>query len=174
MFGAFLLDRSARQCMLDLVRFLLVFAVACSTSAAEVAPVPEVTIEVVPSADKPTKSAGKLVAHWTNVKTVEGCFYFSGPSGRDDRLVGEVVIERDDGKLRIRIANALFEGTYTRDEFVVARTSRHEFSGPWHVTETIRGKFAEGFTGKYHYDECELGGTCPGRCTIDADLVFRP
>ena len=37
----------------------------------------------------------------------------------------------------------------------------------------IHGRYREGLMrARYRYEECQVGDRCPGRCTIDANLVF--
>lgn len=108
-----------------------------------------------------------------------GCFFFSGPDGRDDRLVGRVVFDRaeiENGAISLKIAGATFTGTYRDHELRVARQSTHEFSGAWKVTEELHGRVAAGvFRGEYHYEECEIAArSCPGSCTISARITFQP
>ena len=102
-----------------------------------------------------------------------GCFYFSGPEGWDDRLTGDVTVERSGDNVRLLIGDEIFAGTFRDGELSVERHSIHDFDGPWTVTETIRGQYREGLMrAKYRYEECPVGDSCPGRCTIDANLVF--
>ena len=107
----------------------------------------------------------------------DGCFFFSGPEGRDDQLVGDVkveTVEREGERIRVRIGTASFDGTYARGELVLSRTSQHDFNGPWSATETIRGRqTGNRLDARYAYTECERAAKeCPGRCTISGDLVF--
>ena len=115
---------------------------------------------------------------WLGVRATDGCFFFSGPDGRDDKLVGPVVVDRAEsanGQLTVKIATATFTGTYRDRVLLLTRHSTHVFNGPWKVTEEIHGQFIDGvLQGGYHYEECEVAASsCPGRCTIDADLVFE-
>ncbi len=41
-------------------------------------------------APAPAPRRATLTAAWSDVTTVDGCFYFSGPRGRDDQLTGPV------------------------------------------------------------------------------------
>jgi hypothetical protein len=111
---------------------------------------------------------------WHNIVTEdEGCFYFSGPDGRDNKLVGEASIVRDGDMLAIHIGKAVFRGTVNDSGFAVTRQSRHDYNGPWDVTERITGTSLQNpVRARYRYNECEVGTRCPGKCTIDAGMVF--
>jgi len=123
-----------------------------------------------PSAPPPL---AKLRIDWSNIVTQSDCFYFSGPEGRDDHLEGDVTVDRNGSDVRLRIGDEIFTGTFRDNELAVQRQSSHDFGGPWNVTEIIRGRYREGLMrARYHYEECELGQACPGRCTIDAKLSF--
>lgn len=114
---------------------------------------------------------------WVSVRDTPPCFYFSGPDGRDTKLVGEVIVDRvelGDGDIRLAIAGATFAGTYRDKELAVKRTSDHTFGGSWTATEEIKGKLIDNtFLGTYSYRECEHGNACPGHCTIDAEIRFE-
>jgi hypothetical protein len=131
-----------------------------------------------PATEKPTpqRKPAKLKVEWANVQTTDGCFFFSGPEGRDDRLVGHATVERAGSAITITIAKGEFRGVAKDGNVTVTRQSKHDFSGPWLVNEVITGKIVEGgaIVARYHYDECELSAAeCPGRCIIDADLTLR-
>ncbi len=105
--------------------------------------------------------------------TTSGCFYFSGPEGRDERLTGDVTVERSGDNVRLYIGDEIFTGTFRDGELAVERHGIHDFDGPWTVTETIHGRYREGLMrAKYHYEEFPVGDPCPGRCMINANLVF--
>lgn len=126
-----------------------------------------------PSGTNPPPPLAKLRLEWSSIGTQPDCFYFSGPDGRDDHLVGDVTVDRNGSDVRLRIGDEIFTGTFRDNELAVERHSAHDFDGPWNVTETIRGRYREGLMrARYHYEECEIGQTCPGRCTIDAKLAF--
>jgi hypothetical protein len=127
-----------------------------------------------PAAEPEPQATGNWRVSWENVKATEGCFFFSGPSGRDDRLVGEARIVRDGQLVAIHIAKVTFRGSLTDLGFVVTRQSRHEYDGPWDVSERISGtSFDSPIRARYRYSECEVGKACPGECTIDATIVFK-
>lgn len=155
---------------------LLLILTACEPAAiAEQEARPAVRPVEATDKPKPPPPTGPLQVEWGNVKTTPGCFYFSGPDGRDDTLVGAAVIDRAGTDLTITIAGVAFRGVIRDGELVVTRTSSHDYGGAWTVTETIRGRFVEGaLRGKYHYNECEArAARCPGICVIDADLALR-
>jgi len=119
-----------------------------------------------------------LAIRWLDVRATGSCFYFSGPDGRDDKLVGAVTVidraELGDGTITIAINGVPFEGTYRNKQLAVKRVSEHVFGGPWTATEEIRGTFTDrDLVGTYSYRECEHGQPCPGRCTLDADIRFE-
>lgn len=118
------------------------------------------------------------MVRWSNVVRTSGCFFFSGPAGRDDQLVGDVVIEtveRDGEQIRMRIGTATFAGTYANGTLQLKRTSKYDYGGPWTTTETIIGqaKDDQPLVARYTYHECEVASKkCPGQCTITGDLAF--
>jgi hypothetical protein len=151
---------------------------ACSSGEDVPAPAP-VPAPAVPAPLPPREPAVRppVTVHWANVVRTDGCFFFSGPEGRDDQLVGDVkveTVEREGERIRVRIGTASFDGTYARGELVLSRTSQHDFNGPWSATETIRGRqTGNRLDARYAYTECERATkACPGRCTISGDLVF--
>jgi hypothetical protein len=163
---------------------LAVLVAACSSGAPAEVPStsgPVATTPAVnpaPPSSPPIAPAGPLHVRWLGIRATNGCFFFSGPDGRDDKLVGPVVVDRAEsanGQLTVKIATATFTGTYRDRVLLLSRHSTHEFNGAWKVTEEIHGKFLDGvLQGSYHYEECEaVAATCPGRCTIDADLAFE-
>jgi hypothetical protein len=111
---------------------------------------------------------------WEDVVTTNGCFFFSGPNGRDDQLVGTAVFQRNGSELKVTINNVVFRGTLRDDGFSVSRKSRHDYGGPWEVDETITGpRPVEGsIRATYRYTECEQGTKCPNICTIKGTIVF--
>ncbi len=161
---------------------VLVLLTACSSKSPESAPTDrgsatrvEPPAGTVPRATPTTP--GPYQIHWSNVEAVDNCFFFSGPDGRDDRLVGEVrveTVELEGSALRIRIGETVFEGTYVSGTIDLVRDSTHEFDGTWKTHETLRGRQIEGeLRATYRYEECELAtGECPGRCTITADVTI--
>jgi len=160
---------------------------ACSSKRAEPEPAPAPAVRKEPAPPKEPVAgtvprspppATPYQIHWSNVDIVDNCFYFSGPDGRDDKLVGEVrveTVELEGSALRIRIGATVFEGTYVAGALDLVRDSQHEFGGAWKVHETLRGRQVEGeMRATYSYEECELDtGMCPGRCTMSADVSIR-
>jgi hypothetical protein len=119
----------------------------------------------------------RVTVHWTNVVRTDGCFFFSGPEGRDDQLVGDVrveTVEREGEHIQLRIGTAVFDGTYAHGDLSVSRTSQHDFEGPWTASEWVRGHATDGrMDAHYAYEECEVNShRCPGPCRITGDLTF--
>jgi hypothetical protein len=142
-------------------------ALGCGPSDPPPAPHPLPT----PAARAPRLAT--LTARWSELATVNGCFYFSGPDGRDDRLTGPVQVDRTGEAVTLTIGTATFTGTYKLGELYAERHSRHDFGGAWTVTETIHGRYLEGvMRARYHYAECARDQPCPGHCAIDATLAF--
>ncbi len=144
--------------------------IACDPSTAprdEPAPV----VPVVVSKPKPT---APLRIRWVDVRDTPPCFYFSGPDGRDDKLIGDVTVDRaelGDGNIALTINGVTFRGVFRDRELTVKRTSEHTFGGAWTATEEIHGTFVDStLIGTYSYRECEHDNQCPGHCTIDADI----
>ena len=105
-------------------------------------------------------------------RTTDGCWFFSGPGalGRDDQLGATARWSREGARVKLRFAGAEFAGDVEGARVRLRRVSRHE---SWQVTETIEGELSGGcpsLHARYHYDECEDGGACPGTCHIDATV----
>ncbi len=155
----------------------LLLLVACSSSEDRTeAPAAPVRAPVVAEAPAPAVRP-PVTVHWSSVVRTDNCWFFSGPEGRDDQLVGDVrveTVEREGERIRVRIGTAIFEGTYGHGELILGRSSEHDFSGAWSATEVIRGQLnGSRLEAKYRYEECELATKhCPGRCTITGDLAF--
>ena len=132
--------------------------------------------QLAPLAENPAppSTTATYKVSWQDVRTTSGCFFFSGPDGRDDQLVGTAVFERNGSELTVTINKVVFRGVLTKDGFSVARKSRHDYGGPWDVDETIAGpKPVEGsLRAIYRYNECELGTKCPNTCSIQGTLVL--
>lgn len=112
---------------------------------------------------------------WSQVESTAGCFFFSGPDGTDNRLDGTATIDRDGTHVTMRIGSALFEGTYREGTLDLMRISSHSFDGPWLALERMHGVYARGtMTARYRYNECELAGECPGRCTLTGTITLTP
>jgi hypothetical protein len=147
---------------------MLVAMAGCGVASAD-----EVTDKPKPSKAKPTR----LEIAWSNITLGEpGCFYFSGPEGRDDKLAGTALVERNSGGITITVGKAVFRGAVDGSVITLTRQSTHDHDGPWLVKESIKGTLVEGgIRARYHYEECELAANeCPGPCTVDADLALRP
>jgi hypothetical protein len=134
----------------------MVLVVACSSTAWEATR---------------TAPRGPLHARWSHVSETNGCWFFSGPDGRDSRLAGEVGVEITGDVARVWFANAVFEGSLRDGQLDVGRVSTHDFESTWTVTERIHGSFQDGeLAATYDYSECEAGTQCPNRCTIIGEL----
>jgi len=148
---------------------LLLVAVACDAPP-KPAPAP------APPPPPPTSVANVTTSvelQWSNVVQTDGCFFFSGPDGRDDRLQGTATLERNGTSIRLRVGTAEFDGTYRGSELTLLRVSPHQFDGDWLALETINGTYTEKvMRATYRYHECQAAVQCPGRCEIRADLVL--
>ena len=114
-----------------------------------------------------------MKATWSKIVTVDDCWYFSGPDGRDTKLAGEVEITRDGEALTLAFGRAKFTGTIKNGELVLGRKTSGDFGDTWSIVETIRGKYLEGAVrAHYTYAECEAGTHCPNKCTLTAELVL--
>jgi hypothetical protein len=113
-------------------------------------------------------------ATWGAVKTDEqNCWYFSGPTGRDTKLAGDVVFDRDGPQVTMTFGGATFRGTYRDSVLDLERASTHVFDGRWTTKEHIHGDYVGGkVLARYHYEECHVGEPCPNECRIDGALVF--
>jgi hypothetical protein len=158
-------------------RVVIAVLIGCSDhTSVEQAPVaPPAPAPVAPP--KPvapvTPSHARMHATWTEIRSSGGCWYFSGPAGRDARLWGDAVFDRDGERVTMNFGGAVFAGTYRDRVLELDRTSTHVFDKTWTVTETIRGEYLAGtVTAHYHYEECERGTRCPNECTIEATLAF--
>src|SRR5262245_6790313 len=144
--------------------------VACSDPPAPPRPAPP-----PPEVPTTTRISTSVELRWSKIVSTEGCFFFSGPEGRDDVLQGTATVERDDTSIRLTIGGARFDGAYRGRSLDLLRVSPHDFDGPWVTVETISGTYAEReMRARYRYHECHTGDVCPGRCEIDAELVLGP
>ena len=147
---------------------VLVVLLACDAP-----PAPAPSPAPAPPTPTPVATTSSVELRWSNVIETEGCFFFSGPDGRDDRLQGTATLERSGPNIKLRVGSAEFDGTYQRGELALARSSTHEFDGTWLAIETIQGKYTEQeMRATYRYHECQSHVACPGRCEIRADLVL--
>ena len=130
---------------------------------------------VQPAPPPPAKVTAHQVVHWSDLDQAGGCFFFSGPEGRDDRLTGMAVIEREGSRVTLTIDRAMFDGTYREGQLDLMRISTHVYDGPWLALERIHGAYKnQTMTARYRYNECELSGECPGRCTLAGTMTFAP
>jgi hypothetical protein len=119
-------------------------------------------------------------ASWSRIRRSPGCWFFSGPGdlGRDDHLGSSAHWARNGERVELRFGSLSFTGTITGNRVIVRRESTHQSGSQWRVTETIQGSFTPpddsncAFVARYHYDECQQGGECPGSCHIDATIRF--
>lgn len=145
--------------------------VGCGDHSAPSAPNSSPAKVAIPAPTPPARVAARQVVHWSDLESTSNCFFFSGPDGSDDRLTGLAVIERDGTHVKLSIDRAEFEGTYREGQLDLMRISKHTFDGPWLALERIHGAYANGtMTAHYRYNECELSGECPGRCTITGTI----
>jgi hypothetical protein len=157
---------------------LAIAFVACSSPSEEPAPAPApLPHETPPPPPPPVKetprATGTMHATWAKTVTVGDCWYFSGPNGRDTKLVGDAQLTRDGDKITMVLGGATFAGEFTNGELRLGRTTLHDFDDSWTVTEKIHGPYREGaIIAKYRYEECERGTTCPNHCTIDGELTL--
>jgi hypothetical protein len=164
---------------------IAVVLVACSSSSEAPAPAPApVRDEEAPPPPPPPpmketpRATGTMHATWGVVTTVGACWYFSGPTGRDTKLVGDAQLTRDGDKVTMVFGGATFTGTFAPaagggNELRLGRTTVHDFDDPWTVTEQIHGPYREGaIIARYRYEECERGTHCPNHCTIDGELTL--
>lgn len=134
-------------------------------------PPPPVVAAPPPPAPAVVRNKVDLRTAWTDVAASAGCWYFSGPNGRETRLAGPITLVRDGDKVTATIGGATFTGTYRDSELDLARDATHRFDDLWTTHERIHGAFESGkITGHYHYEECEQGTRCPNHCTIEATL----
>lgn len=153
--------------------FLWVVLAACGSEAAP--PPPVATAEPVTAeaeAPDPPAPVRDHQLEWTQiVEANPGCFYFSGPTGRDDRLVGRARLERTASGVRLEVAGVTFDGTLANGEVRLRRESRHVFDGPWQVEETIVGRYSDSvLVAHYAYDECQIGRHCEHSCVLTGTL----
>lgn len=126
-----------------------------------------------PAAGAEATTAFIARAEWTAVHAVDGCWYFSGPQGRDTPLAGDAQVVIADTYMRITWGKATFEGTLSGEVFTVTRRATHTFGGAWTVEEAITGRLRQHeLVATYAYQECEHGKACPGNCAITANLTL--
>jgi hypothetical protein len=173
-----------------------------STATTEPAPIqssrPASTGSAAPTAPRPVdlgcpdvSGTRELAVTWTNVSRTGGCFFFSGPVGlgRDTQLGDHARWEQSGTSAALVFGTARFVGDPSRKPIVLARGARHDFNGPWRITETIVGGWTKPaplaqtimqgdcpeFEGTYGYQECNEGNPaeCPGRCVISAKISLK-
>jgi hypothetical protein len=142
-----------------------------------------ITVSVEPQQPPPPRRVAapllaRRTARWDRIEAAN-CVFFSGPNGRDTKLVGVVEIERaPNDAVEVRFldaASATFTGTIHDGELrLERRTDYNNYGDAWKTTETIEGRLVAGrMATHYHYEECKVGDPpCPGTCTIEADLTF--
>src|ERR1043165_3954948 len=111
--------------------------VGCADPVAAPPPPPPPTPAPMPVG--PVQVTARQNVHWSHVESTDGCFFFSGPDGSDDRLIGDATIEREGSHVKLRIGGALFEGTYREGELDLMRISPHNYDGPWLTFERMHG-----------------------------------
>jgi len=154
---------------------LLLLLVGCIEERESPRDQPLAKPQLAPVAETPNPNTTTFKVSWDNVRATDGCFFFSGPNGRDDQLVDTAVFERNGTELTVTInKKVVFKGSLTKDGFSVARKSQHDYGGPWTVDESIAGpRPVEGsLRASYRYNECEQGTKCPNQCTITGTIVF--
>ena len=161
---------------------IVMVVVGCGSPSEEPVPAPapvprEAPLPPPPPTETP-RAHGTMHATWAKIVTVGDCWYFSGPNGRDTKLVGDAQLTRDGDQVTMTLGGATFTGTFAASggnagELQLGRTTLHDFDDPWTVTEKIHGPYREGaIIAKYRYVECERGTACPNHCTIDAELTL--
>ena len=123
-----------------------------------------------------TRFAAPLQIEWGDVQTTDGCFFFSGPEGRDNPLTGMALLEEDGERVRLTIGDAEFVGAQRGGTADLIRVSPHDFGSRWLAFESLHGSYHErAMTMRYRYRECQADQACPGRCVIAGDVTFiRP
>lgn len=113
-------------------------------------------------------------ATWANVVSVTpSCWFFSGPSGRDTPLGDRLSVRIEAGHAWLTWDKAAFEGTWGADTVDMFRLATHDYLGAWVISERLVGSVKEkGIHAKYTYNECQEGATCPGECSITADVLL--
>jgi hypothetical protein len=136
-------------------------------------PSPPVPPPPPPSHPQPGNTR-RMHTAWGHVNlTQDTCWYFSGPTGRDTKLAGDVVFERNGETVKMTWGAAIFTGTYRDNVLALERKGEHQFDGRWTTKETFTGDYLGGkVIGKYHYEECHVGEHCPNECRIDGELVL--
>jgi hypothetical protein len=116
---------------------------------------------------------GDWVASWSAVKGPPGCFFFSGPNGRDTPLTGRAQLSIDGDYAKLALGGATFEGSMHGATFSLSRHATHTYVGNWTVSESLTGIVRDrSAVAKYHYQECS-DEECPGHCTIDGTLTLE-
>ena len=154
--------------------FVLFVLGACNDPRPKPAPKPA-PVPVQASPRPPVRVTARQSVTWGQVEASDGCFFFSGPEGTDDRLTGTASIERSGEHITLTIDRAVFEGVYRDGALDVMRVSSHQYEGAWLAFERMHGDYKDGhMIVRYRYNECELAGECPGRCTIAGEIIFAP
>jgi hypothetical protein len=130
---------------------------------------------LAPAAPPPARAVARQSIRWSQVEGSDDCFYFSGPDGSDDQLIGTATIDRDGTRVKMQIGNAVFEGSYRENQLDLIRISTHVYGGPWLAFERMHGVYSRGtMVARYRYNECEVTKECPGRCTLTGILTLTP
>ncbi|GEM_PF-3010915 len=116
----------------------------------------------------------KYRATWANVHSRPStCWFFSGPAGRDTPLGEHVEVRIESQHAWVTWSTAAFEGTWGDRSIDVLRLATHSYQGTWVISERLRGTVKEkSIHARYAYEECQEGTTCPGECTITADVLL--
>ncbi|MGE0395721.1 MAG: hypothetical protein AB7T06_03260 [Kofleriaceae bacterium] len=133
--------------------------------------------EQAESAAKPAEATViEYRATWANVNSqTPGCWFFSGPHGRDTPLGEDVTVRVERGHAWVTWGKATFEGTWSDATVDVMRLATHSYLGTWVISERLVGRPKEkGIHATYKYEECEEGMKCPGQCFITADVLLAP
>ena len=157
--------------------------IALSLVAAAASAAPTRGPDPPPSGCAPVEPGTQAVrVRWATPARTRTCFFFSGPGdlGRDDHLGARAQLTWRGSRVTLDFGGPRFTGTVRGDAVTLERRSTHEFGRPWQVTERIVGRLGDvtrggrtcrGLRAHYRYEECPVGGDCPGDCTIDADLT---
>lgn len=115
-------------------------------------------------------------ATWANVNSrTPSCWFFSGPNGRDTPLGDRITVRVENGHAWVTWGKASFEGTWSDSTIDVLRLATHDYQGTWVIAERLVGRPKEkAIHARYTYEECQEQTTCPGQCSITADVLLVP
>jgi len=114
----------------------------------------------------------KLRASWSNVKSTDTCWYFSGPSGRDTPLGAHVEVRRDAtrvGALGAGIVRRLVERQCDR---CLSARDAHVRGHVDHLRAPRGPDHRAGHSREVHVRRVRAGHAVPGRCRITADVAL--